>query len=135
MSTDRQPQTAERRFRAMGSDAHVIVVGDDAAALLDLAQRMIDQLEHRWSRFLLDSEVSLLNAAAGEPVMVTAETVLLVQRAIAAWRLTGGAYDPTLLDALRAAGYDRTFDELEGAPTPEPPASLHILRPGPTDNR
>ncbi|MEQ1704276.1 MAG: FAD:protein FMN transferase, partial [Ilumatobacteraceae bacterium] len=133
MSTDRLHLSAECRFRAMGSDAHVIVVGDDAAALLDQAQRMIDELEQRWSRFLPDSEVSLLNAAAGEPVVVTTETVLLVQRAVEAWRLTGGAYDPTLLDALRAAGYDRTFDELGDARTPEAAAPLHPLRAGPTD--
>lgn len=145
MSTEHLRCSAERRFRAMGSDAHVIVVGDDASALLDQAQRMIEELERRWSRFLPDSEVSLLNAAAGQPVSVTADTVLLVQRAIDAWRLTGGAYDPTLLDALRAAGYDRTFDDLD--PTPErvctsarmpresaqTQVSLHMLRAGPTD--
>lgn len=137
MSADRPRHSAERRFRAMGSDAHVIVMADDAAALLDLAQRMIDELEQRWSRFLPDSEVSLLNAAAGEPVMVTADTVLLVQRAIAAWRLTGGTYDPTLLDALRAAGYDRTFESLDSLDPAgagqSADAPLPMLRPGPTD--
>jgi len=34
----------------------------------------------------------------------------LVERAIDAWRVTDGAFDPTVLPALIAAGYDRDFD-------------------------
>lgn len=48
MSTDRRHRSAECRFRAMGSDAHVIVVADDAEASLELARRMIEALERRW---------------------------------------------------------------------------------------
>jgi thiamine biosynthesis lipoprotein len=132
MSTEHFP-SGERRFRAMGSDAHVIVVGDGAAALLDFAVESIDELERRWSRFLPHSEISLLNDAAGQPVSVTADTVALVQHSIEAWRLTGGAFDPTLLDALRAAGYDRTFAELPTHAAPPMPRAWDMLRPGPTD--
>lgn len=103
----------ERRFRAMGSDIHLIVVGD--AALLDVAVARIEQLESRWSRFRPDSEVSMLNRRAGHLVPVSADTVLLVERAIEAWRLTGGSFDPTVLGAVLRAGYDRSFDELAAA--------------------
>ena len=120
----------ERRFRAMESDAHVIVVGDPddhdhdrdhdqdrehaapAGPLADRAVARITELEARWSRFLPDSEISELNRRAGETVAVSADTVLLVTRAIEAWRLTGGGFDPMVLGAVLTAGYDRSFEEL-----------------------
>ena len=107
--------TAELEFRAMGSDAHVIVVGSDGLAA-DLApcaaRRRIDDLEQRWSRFVESSEVNELTRRAGTTVSVSPETVLLVERAVEAWRLTGGSFDPTVLGDVIRAGYDRSFDEL-----------------------
>jgi thiamine biosynthesis lipoprotein len=102
---------AEIRLRAMGSDCHVIVVGG-ADGLVERARRRIDELEGLWSRFRDDSEVSELNRRAGTPVVVSAETVELVERALEAWRISGGSFDPTLLGAVIRAGYDRTFDEI-----------------------
>ena len=117
----------------MGSDVHVIVVGgtDDH---LDRAAQRIDELEARWSRFRPDSEISRLTAEAGHAVAVSTDTSLLVTRAIEAWRVTGGGFDPTLLDALRRAGYDRSFDDVAADPTGDavlPP--LAYDRPGVTD--
>ena len=102
---------AEARFHAMGSDAHVIVVADaDPAGLLDRAQRRIEQLEQRWSRFLPDSEVSRLSRNAGAPVLVSADTVLLVRRSIEAWHLTGGSFDPTVLGGVSVRVDDEVVD-------------------------
>jgi thiamine biosynthesis lipoprotein len=106
---------AEVRFRAMGSDCHVIVVGGSAGAAA-CAQRRIDDLERKWSRFRDDSEVTALNRAAGAPLAVSAETVTLVVLAIAAWRLSGGAFDPTVLGAVVRAGYDRSFECIASRP-------------------
>ncbi len=119
----------------MGSDIHLIVVGGDGSVnLVDTARDRIDQLERRWSRFRPDSEVSLLNAAAGRSVVVSDDTRLLVERAVDAWRLTGGGFDPTLLDALRAAGYDRTFDDLHDDLHDDLMLrGLDVSRPGCTD--
>src|SRR6185503_5065324 len=96
-STGAERPVTERRFRAMGSDIHVIVVGG-TAGLLDKAASRIEQLESRWSRFRPLSEVSVLNALAGELVEVSADTSFLVRRAVDAWRITGGSFDPTVLD-------------------------------------
>jgi thiamine biosynthesis lipoprotein len=104
----------ERRFRAMGSDAHVVVVGGPRSLALE-AQHRIADLEQRWSRFDPRSEVSALTRYAGTPVVVSPETLELVERALAAWRLTNGLFDPTVLGALVRAGYDRSFDELEAS--------------------
>lgn len=93
----------------MGTDVHVLVV-DERPGALEQARRRIEGLERRWSRFIPDSEISRANAAAGEPILVSSETLLLVRRAIDGWRATGGMFDPTVLRALTAAGYDRTFE-------------------------
>ncbi len=96
----------------MGTTAHVVVVPDarhDGDALLDAAEARLDELERRWSRFLPDSEVSRVNAAAGRALAVSSDTLLLVARAVAGWECTAGRFDPTVLPALVAAGYDETF--------------------------
>jgi len=102
----------EVRFPAMGSDFHVIVVGG-SPELPSTAHARIDELEARWSRFRPDSEISRLNRSAGHPVMVSAETVHAVTASVDAWRATDGRFDPTVLPALVAAGYDRDFAALE----------------------
>jgi thiamine biosynthesis lipoprotein len=108
----------------MGSDAHLIVVGG-AGCLAGDAIRRIEDLEQRWSRFRAGSEVNELNRRAGEPVGVSEETALLVRRAVDAWHLSGGAFDPTILGAVIRAGYDRSFDDL-GAVTPAGRSSLGL---------
>lgn len=97
----------------MGSWAHFIVVNGDEA-LLDFAETRANQFEALWSRFIDSSDISRLNAAQGTTLTVAPETVTLIGHAIEAWTLTGGRFDPTILDALEAIGYDRTFDEIVG---------------------
>lgn len=101
----------EVAFRAMGSDAHIILVGAPAE-LITWAQQRIEQLEERWSRFRPASEISTLNDHAGRWVEVSEDTARLVSTAVAAWRLTGGTCDATVLGDVLRAGYDRSFDDL-----------------------
>jgi thiamine biosynthesis lipoprotein len=115
---------APARFRAMGTDVEVLAVGADATAMTELGERAANALEARearWSRFRPTSELCRLNDAGGAPVMVSSDTFTLIARAVEAWRATGGRYDPTVLAALEAAGYDRDFDAVArtGAPVPE----------------
>jgi len=120
---------AELRFRAMGSDAHVIVV-DGPPDALETARARIEQLERLWSRFLPDSEVSDLNRHPGEAREVSDETRLLIAKAVEAWAASGGAFDPTVLGSLVAAGYDRSFELLDddtASPAVELPTSLALV--------
>jgi len=103
----------ELLFRAMGTDAHVIVVGGRPSVLHE-ARRRIDDLERRWSRFRPDSEVSRLNRLAGMPVEVSDETRELVSRAIDGWRMSGASVDPTVLGDVLRAGYVVSFEQLRG---------------------
>jgi len=106
---EHRSDVSARAFPAMGSDAEVIVVGG-RAGLIDEATDEIDRLERLWSRFRPDSEVSEINRRAGETVAVDRATSLLAQRSIAAWRITGGGFDPTVLGAMLRAGYGAPFD-------------------------
>jgi len=108
---------SELRFRAMGTDVHVVVTGPSGDGLAHWAEARIAELEARWSRFLPASELSHLNRHAGELVLLSDDTYTIVELAIAAWHTTAGHFDPTVHDALCALGYDRTFDEVAaGAP-------------------
>lgn len=110
----------------MGTTAHLIVTGGPRL-LVDRAQAELLTLEQRWSRFLSDSELSRLNRLAGRPTVVSPLTFALIERAVAAWRQTAGAFDPTVLSALCQAGYDRDFGSLR----PDPDARCGV-EPGPT---
>lgn len=95
----------EISFPAMGSRAHLIGIGDAVSWLR--ARSRIDELESRWSRFRAGSEISLVNSRDGLATVVSGDTSLLIRRSVAAWRRTGGLFDPTVLRALITTGYDR----------------------------
>lgn len=130
---------AERAFRAMGSDAHVLVwSGSDCPVapedLLDVAEAEIARLEGLWSRFRPDSDISRLNHAGGRPVAIAEETAALLDLCQVAAARTGGRFDPLVLPDLIDAGYDRSFELV--APSDEPRRHrtqhrLHRLRRAP----
>jgi len=66
----------------------------------------------RFSRFTDSSELSRVNAGAGGWVPVSGPFATLTRRALQAAVETGGLFDPTVLPALAAAGYDRDFAEV-----------------------
>ncbi|HXV32426.1 MAG TPA: FAD:protein FMN transferase [Gaiellaceae bacterium] len=107
-------------FRAMGTDVELLLdaEGAEAQAALRAAEAELRRLEALLSRFLPDSELSRLNRlgelAPGPDLLAVAEA------ALAARELTAGRFDPTVHDAVVAAGYDRTFELVaaRGAPTP-----------------
>ena len=128
-------QVAACRVPAMGTQVDLLAVDAPSGALAAARGRLAD-LEARWSRFRPDSELSTLNRAAGRPVAVSPETLTLLALAVLGWQATGGRFDPTVLDALEAAGYDRSFDQLptarhgaDGArPAPGPAPGLAGIR-------
>jgi thiamine biosynthesis lipoprotein len=102
------------RFRAMGTTVTMLGPADDPA-FEDAARQVQDRFtaeEQRFSRFRADSELSRVNARAGTPTRVSAPFAALTRLALNGAAATGGRFDPTVHDALVAAGYDRDFDEL-----------------------
>ena len=92
-------------FGAMGSTVHVVVVGGPEDAH-DRAASRVAELERLWSRFLDDSEMNRLNR--GEECTPSPSTVRLIQCCLRGWEMTDGLFDPTVLEAMVAAGYDRS---------------------------
>lgn len=105
----------QHQLEAMGSQVEILLVGQ-AGQAHERAFRRARELAHEWeatfSRFRPTSELSGLNAQAGQSVHVSQRLYLALEQALTAARATNGLFDPTLLHALIALGYDRTFDEI-----------------------
>jgi len=108
-----------RTFRAMGTEIDLLVDASGATAALSAAEDEFHRLEAILSRFRQDSELSLLNRAGRlDP---GPDLLRVTELALAAREDTGGRFDPTVHDAVVAAGYDRTFESI-AAHGPEPEA-------------
>jgi FAD:protein FMN transferase len=101
-------------FRAMGTDVELLLDAPDsgrAERALAHAEHEFERLEEMLSRFRPESEVSRLNRD-GRLSPASPDLVRVVELALGARTATGGRFDPTVHDAVVAAGYDRTFDEV-----------------------
>ena len=118
-----------RSFSAMGTNCAAAVTARSASdpgvgRALAAARDEVEACEQALSRFRRDSDLSRLNAAAGDWVRVDSRLVDALAAALRAREDTDGRFDPTILPALVAAGYDRTFDELVVRPARNPSAGL-----------
>ncbi len=102
-------------FRAMNCDMAAWVVADDpqeAKEHLSAVRDFMHQFEARLSRFRPESELSRLNARSAQVVPVSDWLWEVLDAALDGARRSGGLFDPTILDALEAAGYDRPFPNI-----------------------
>jgi thiamine biosynthesis lipoprotein len=99
------PATVLRdQFRGMGSKV-VVEITDGSPGHLSLARDRLAFLEARWSRFHPQSDLSRLNHAQGEPVVVDDCTVELLEAMVHGFTLTDGSFDPTMLAPIVRLGY------------------------------
>jgi thiamine biosynthesis lipoprotein len=113
MTADVPAPSRRHLFRSMGTTVRLI--GPDASGFLDAVDAVeatFSRLNDRFTRFTRDSELSRVNERAGTWTVVTAEFRDMTTLALDAASRTDGLFDPTILPALLAAGYDRDFDEL-----------------------
>jgi FAD:protein FMN transferase len=94
-------------FRAMGTDVRLQLAAEPANEALLAAEAEFRRLEGLLSRFLPSSELSRLNRYGR--LLVGPDLLTIVEAALAARERTQGRFDPTVHEALVAAGYDRTF--------------------------
>jgi thiamine biosynthesis lipoprotein len=77
--------------------------------------------ERMFSRFQATSTLQRINRAEGMPVRVEPMFLDVLERARQAAIETRGRFNPAILPALEAVGYDRTFEEiLPGVTSPSP---------------
>jgi thiamine biosynthesis lipoprotein len=114
------------RFGALGTSAIVVTTCPDA---LDGARAAVEQViadvDAACSRFRGDSELTMLNAAAGRPVRLSPTLHDTLATALWAARTTGGLVDPTVGAALRLLGYDRDFAAVD---RDGPPVTVRVAR-------
>jgi FAD:protein FMN transferase len=108
-------------WRAVGTTCTAAVTAaphdeSEARWALGAAQEEVAACERELSRFDPASDLSRLNAAAGRWTPIGRRLVEALGLALGARDDTGGRFDPTVLPALVAAGYDRSFEELEERP-------------------
>jgi thiamine biosynthesis lipoprotein len=106
-------QWYQHSFRAMNTNVHTRLYSPVAAdeILVDV-QRLFASFEKTLSRFDSASELSRLNTSKN--AVFTAGPTLIDAVEIALWAadITNGLYDPTILNHLEQAGYDRSFDKI-----------------------
>jgi len=93
------PPTRKRERRAL-----------DAA--FGIVRRTFVREDERFSRFRTSTEISRVNDAAGSWTEVSKPFLEVLELSLEAARISGGLFDPTVLPALLAAGYDGDFDEV-----------------------
>jgi FAD:protein FMN transferase len=101
------------RFEAMATDVEFLLDAEPSAESLEAlraAETEIHRLEALLSRFRPDSELSQLNRRGS--LVVGPDLLAAVELALGGRRLTRGRFDPTVHDAVVAAGYDCSFDSL-----------------------
>ncbi len=115
------PPLVEDRFRAMGTEISILVPAEDGDAA-GAARAILGSWDRRFSRFDSTSELSRLNAAAGQARSAALSPDLLdaVETALAAAHATDGLFDPLLGARMAELGYDRTFERLEPGSTATP---------------
>ena len=106
--------TSTRRHDARAMGTTISLYGPDVAGFDDAAHLVMETFrveERRFSRFRGDSELSRVNETAGHgPASPRVRCAARLRT-----RPSGRhrrAFDPTVLDAMEAAGYDRDFDEV-----------------------
>ncbi|MBZ0316833.1 MAG: FAD:protein FMN transferase [Anaerolineae bacterium] len=106
-----------RNFRAMGCQVNVWLEADaNGEAILQHIPEQFEGYEDILSRFRPDSELSQLNRRAGQWVKVSPILLENLHAARQAARLTEGLYNPLILEALIAVGYDRPFAQMQTQP-------------------
>lgn len=109
-------------FRAMGCtiSLHLALEGGESDLPFRQVRRLFEEVEQIASRFRPDSELSRLNSRPEQWVRLSPRLWEIVALALQMAEESEGSFDPTLLNALEAAGYSRSFERLAGEGLPHP---------------
>ena len=108
-------------FPAMGGTVEVQGAGAEGAARVEALFARHEQI---MSRFRPDSELCAVNASAGMWCQPSPTLARALREAVWWMDATDGVFDPTQLDALEAAGYERSWPFAHAASQPLRPRPL-----------
>lgn len=126
------PVLVDFSFRAMNTDVRLFAMDPVAHTTFAGVQQFFADFEARFSRFRLDSELSRLNRDAGVLFAASHQMITLLALAMTMHRRTNGVFDPCMLPALEAIGYDRSFELVQPfaaepvAPIATAPSLAHV---------
>lgn len=98
----------QQKGHALGSDVVLTLIvkkENEAEVVFRLLWSKINQFEKRFSRFLPDSELTMVNQASGKQVSVSKQFIDLAKVSLKLSKQTKGLYNPFVLPALQDAGY------------------------------
>ena len=131
MKDTHPPNWRTHRFGAMGSQVSLWLETSDsgaANAAFTAAEALFAANEQVLSRFQPASELSKLNARAGQWTTVSARLWNVLALAIRMAAITNGCFDPTILNALEQCGYTDSFEKLTPDSQNEQPANSVTFR-------
>jgi FAD:protein FMN transferase len=116
-------RVARGSFPAMSAVIELVGVDvpeREVARATEVGRQLAAEWEMRFSRFRPDSDLSHLNAACGSAIRVDDDVINLLETSKHGVLRTGGRFDPSVLPALEAAGYDRDIDQVRTVPHGSP---------------
>ncbi|MCE7983240.1 MAG: FAD:protein FMN transferase [Caldilinea sp. CFX5] len=119
-------------FYAMGSHINAWLDLTDqhlAQSVLRQVEALFQAAEARLTRFRATSELAQLNAQAGQWTTVSNVFWRILTQALRLSQATDGLFDPTVLNAVATAGYDRDFAELAQPAIGQATKSLTLAQP------
>jgi thiamine biosynthesis lipoprotein len=118
-------------FRAMNTE--ILLAAEGSVGAVDTgfkaAQKFIVDSERRFTRFSEDSELSRLNRSAGDWFEASQDLFQVVSQAVRMHQKTLGLFDPSILNALEQAGYDRTIEEVRTRTAGVNPVNPREIKP------
>ena len=102
------------KFKALGSEVVMVAQLETSQYnLLEEAKKLTEDFEKKFSRFIRNNELDRFNNSSTSSFSVSKEFAELLSEAKKMHKETGGVFDPTIIDALETAGYDKNFSDLE----------------------
>lgn len=102
-----------KEFKAMGTE--VVIMADLTTGqeqLLTGAEQEVLDFEKKFSRFLVDSELSKFNNSKDVEQELSETMIELLTLSKYYYSKTNGIFDPTIISNLEGVGYDKNFNEV-----------------------
>jgi FAD:protein FMN transferase len=103
-----------KKFKALGTEITFSArLEEKQARILAEAEMLVRDFETRFSRFIQGNELDILKSQILPEYEVSEMLADLLQEAKKFYLETNGIFDPTIIGALTAIGYDQSFEKLE----------------------
>ncbi len=99
-------------WRSLGTGVRLVTNEGHPGRARRVVSELLELVDATYSRFRPDSELSRLNARAGQAVPVSNLLVHAIATGLRGARLSGGLVDLTVGRAMRLIGYDADFDDV-----------------------